>query len=428
MKILLASLALAALVPLPADAARVAGVQEAMVLDLNACFKPVWPAQALAQRAQGKTTLELRIGADGKVTESRVAQSSGRADLDAAALAGIGRCSFHAVVTAGHAPTDLLKMQYVWVPGGGPVTEEDRRDFATLQRAAQAGEPSAQNMLGAYYQHGTHVARDMAQAAAWYRRAAEAGFAIAQNNLGVLYVKGKGVPQDRTLAVYWYAKAAEQGHGWAQANLAWAYQHGQGIEQDAAKADYWLVKAAESGLADAQVRLGLRSMALAGDDAAREAAAAWLARAAAQDHAPGLYYLGRTFELGLGNAQDDVQAAALYRQALGRSGGRAETALGILLEAGRGGADATAAEDLYRKAIGDRYPAAFYRYGLLLEGRGDDKLAEGAFRQGAELGDCDAIARELALRGAPAEPDGREAARQAQRDWCAIRASGPSWL
>ena len=393
-----------AILPAHAFAARSADPQQAMGIDLQACPRPAYPAAALAERIRGKTTVEVQVGEAGVVTEARVAVASGRDDFDEAALAGIRRCVFHAVVATGQAPTGWLKTQYVWVPGAAKKVEaQDQALFASTQQKAEAGDPVAQNRLGAWYQHGTYGQPDLAQAASWYQRAADNGNDYAQNNLGVLYYRGAGVPRDVQQAVEWYAKAAEQGHGWAQANLSWAYQFGAGRELDMDKALYWLTKSAEGGLADAQVRLGLLAMQRAASDEDRTAAAAWFARAAAGGFPAGRYYLGRTFELGLGNAQDDARAAGLYRQALERSAGRAETALGMLVEAGRvGAADQAAAARLYQRAMQWHYPPAYHRYGLVLEQRGDTDLAGIVFRQGADLGSCDAVLKVVQLRPVPA--------------------------
>lgn len=393
MKIAILCLAAAtSVLPAHALAARGQDAQQVMGLDVNACPRPAWPAAALAQRASGKTTVEVQIGEKGLVTDARVLVSSGRTDLDEAALAGIRQCVFHAVLATGQAPTGWLTTQYVWVPGAAKTAgAPDQALFASTRKLAAAGDPVAQNRLGAGYENGSWGKPDLVQAAAWYRLAAQSGNAVAQNNLGVLYNRGAGVPRDPKQAVHWYEKAAEQGHGWAQANLAWAYQYGTTGEPDLEKARHWLTRSAAGGLAAAQVRLGLLAMQRALSDEDRSGAAAWIADAAAQDYPPGLYYLGRSFELGLGKAQDDAQAVALYRKALGRSDGRAEIALGMLLEAGRADAqDEDEAAGLYRKAMQWRYPAAYYHYGRILEQRGDDTLAAAVFRQGAELGNCDA--------------------------------------
>jgi TonB family protein len=403
----------------PAFAARVQEPQQVMALDLGACRQPTYPAAALALRAEGKTTVEVQVGAAGQVLDARVAVTSGNTDLDAAALAGIRGCVFHAVAATGQAPTGWLKTQYVWVASAVKQAAPDPALFESTKALAEGGDPAAQNRLGTFYERGTFVKADLAQAAAWYLLAAQSGNAWAQNNLGVLYFRGAGVPKDPQQAVQWYALAAAQGHGWAQANLAWAYQHGATGAVDMDKAVYWLTKSAEGGLAAAQVGLGMLAMQRATVDEERVAAAGWLARAAASGAAPGQYYLGRTFELGLGNVQDDAQAAAWYRKALTRSEGRAETALGMLVEAGRAGsADQDDAGKLYQTATRWRYPAAFYHYGLVLEQRGDGDLAMAVFRQGAELGDCDATQKyvQLAQRGTPAAADMTLRARQ-----CAAR-------
>lgn len=375
-----------------------ADAQSALNLDLYACQRPVWPAAALAQHASGMTTLDVRIHELGYFVEGRVTGSAGRADLDQAALDSLRGCTYHAVVSTGEARSGWLKAQFRWSHTGASPAP-DAALLVTTTAQALGGDPVAQNRLGTWYERGTHVKTDLAQAAHWYERAARAGNAHAQNNLGVLYLRGAGVPRDPHKATAWYAQAAAQGHGWAQANLAWSYQHGQGNDLDPELATYWLTQAADGGLPDAQVRLGTLMMRSAVNDDERHTAASWLARAAAQDDPSGLYLLGRTFELGLGNAQDDVEAAALYRRALGRSAGRAETALGILLDTLRAQPqhDGEAAQ-LYERAMGSRHAAAFYRYGLLLEQRGEDALAVALYQHAATQGNCDAVLRYVQLR------------------------------
>ena len=98
----------------------------------------------------------------------------------------------------------------------------------------------AQYSLGVMYANGPRfvclyrcgVARDDAEAVAWYRKAAEQGNADAQNNLGVMYAAGRGVARDDTEAVDWYRKSAEQGNVLAQQNLERMYADGRGVPRD----------------------------------------------------------------------------------------------------------------------------------------------------------------------------------------------------
>ena len=75
-----------------------------------------------------------------------------------------------------------------------------RKDYASalslFRSLAEAGDPRAQNDLGAMYSKGDGVPQDYAEAVKWHRRAADQGYALAQTNLGVLYSYGQGVPQD----------------------------------------------------------------------------------------------------------------------------------------------------------------------------------------------------------------------------------------
>jgi len=398
-----------------------ADAQSALKYDLYACQRPVWPAAALAQHASGTTTLELRIHEKGYLLEARVTGSAGRADLDEAALDNTRGCTYHAVVSTGETPGGWLKTQFKW-SYNRTFPAPDASLLAATATQASGGDPAAQNRLGTWYERGTHVKTDLAQAALWYQRAARAGNAHAQNNLGVLYLRGAGVPRDRQKATWWYAQAAAQGHGWAQANLAWSYQHGLGNDLDPELATYWLTQAADGGLPDAQVRLGTMLMRSAVNDDERHTAAGWLARAAAQDDPSGLYLLGRTYELGLGNVQDDVEAAALYRKALGRSDGRAETALGVLLDTLRAQPQVDdEAALLYERAMGARHATAFYRYGLLLEQRGEEALAVALYQHAAAQRNCDAVLRYVQLRPAVLVADPRDSHpphwAQQQR-WC----------
>jgi TPR repeat protein len=125
----------------------------------------------------------------------------------------------------------------------------------TLMARATAGNPDAEFRVGVQYEVGANVAKDPAQAAAWYRKAADKGFAQAEHSLGVLYEFGNGVPADYTLAAQWYRKAAEQGFAPAQFSLGLCYVHGRGVPQDYGKALEWYGKAAQQKNSDALLNL-----------------------------------------------------------------------------------------------------------------------------------------------------------------------------
>src|SRR5579862_7590452 len=75
----------------------------------------------------------------------------------------------------------------------------------------------------------------LCKAAEWYQKAAHAGNISAQNNMGWLYEEGKGVERDYGKAADWYPMAAHAGDLSAQNVLGWLYEEGKGVEQDYAK-------------------------------------------------------------------------------------------------------------------------------------------------------------------------------------------------
>ncbi len=85
--------------------------------------------------------------------------------------------------------------------------------------AADQGDMLAQFNLGALYEHGRGVKKDLSEAAKWYRKAAEQGNGLAQYYLGAFYAKGEGVETNITEATTWYRKAAAQGVPQAQESL-----------------------------------------------------------------------------------------------------------------------------------------------------------------------------------------------------------------
>ena len=91
-----------------------------------------------------------------------------------------------------------------------PSPVPDAKEFATIQRAAEDGDPEAQLHMGHFYVNGDAVDRDLATGAEWYGKAAERGNARAQYYLGFLYECGAGVPRDYAEAFRWYLKAVDQ--------------------------------------------------------------------------------------------------------------------------------------------------------------------------------------------------------------------------
>jgi putative methionine-R-sulfoxide reductase with GAF domain len=81
--------------------------------------------------------------------------------------------------------------------------------LAELKAAAQAGEPSAQYVMGARYATGEGVPQDYATAARWFTLAAKKGYAPAQGMLGAYYWSGRGLRKDLKQAYFWSVLARD---------------------------------------------------------------------------------------------------------------------------------------------------------------------------------------------------------------------------
>lgn len=137
------------------------------------------------------------------------------------------------------------------------LTAQDAR-LESIKKKAEQGDVVSQYELGFYYYSGLHGAqKNPSLAFDWTRKAANAGDRSAQFLLGKFYAEGVGVKPSRDTAYKWYLKAANQGHVVAQFSLASAYNTGQeGLPKSETEAFKWMQKSASNGFGEAQNMLG----------------------------------------------------------------------------------------------------------------------------------------------------------------------------
>lgn len=167
-------------------------------------------------------------------------------------------------------------------------SRDDSLGLDCFRRSATLGYGPAQTALAYYYETGTVLARDPAQAVELYRKAAQQGDPLAGWLAGRLYFLGTaGLPRDLDAAQKWfklsaaqnnafgayylgrlmadrdftkapalYKIAAEQGLPQAQYFYAKALKDGRGIAQDRVTAYVWYTIAAAAGYAPAGPDLG----------------------------------------------------------------------------------------------------------------------------------------------------------------------------
>ena len=133
---------------------------------------------------------------------------------------------------------------------------KDPEAVAYLLKAAEKGDPEAENLYGICCTTGTGRAKDEAEGAKWAKRAAEHGWANGQYEYGLALLFGNGVPKDQKAGLSWLLKAAEQGDPMAQFEAAVCLLNGEGCERDGKAYLHWLEKAVENGHPGAHALLG----------------------------------------------------------------------------------------------------------------------------------------------------------------------------
>jgi bla regulator protein BlaR1 len=84
-------------------------------IDFFSCARPVYPDADLAAGRTGTVTLGLHVEADGHISATRIARSSGHRSLDTAAREGLALCRAAPAMVKGQAVASWVPIQYAWV-------------------------------------------------------------------------------------------------------------------------------------------------------------------------------------------------------------------------------------------------------------------------------------------------------------------------
>ncbi|HTZ59384.1 MAG TPA: tetratricopeptide repeat protein [Acidobacteriaceae bacterium] len=211
------------------------------------------------------------------------------------------------------------------------VPDQQPASLATLQVKAAQGFVKQELELAADYFAGRGVPKDLVQAAYWYRKAADHGNPAAQNYLGYLYIAGLGVPRDQVQALRWYGRAALAGLPEAKVNLAALYMRGDGVRQDAQEGLRLLRSAASQRDGRADAYLGLASYLGSGVPVDHAAAQAWFKAGAKLLDPEAEFFLVVMDEKEPGRVADPANEARLLRLSASSGYVPAIHGLGLLL-------------------------------------------------------------------------------------------------
>jgi TPR repeat protein len=267
-----------------------------------------------------------------------------------------------------------LLLGMVYQQGCGVVPWDIKTAMSWYRKAAEKGNPLAEDQIGIYYDAGS--GHDKAQGLEWYRRAAGHRDAVAEHNLGEmltetgkpqdlaegtewlrrsvehgfegsvddlfsLYQNGKALPkkdsaENRKQGFEWLENLANQGNPHAQMMLGISYWRGLiGLARDHREAVEWMTKAAEKS-AEAEAYLGWMRGQQTDVPTRNEEAVEWYRKSAGHGSALGQAFLASMYEQGLGVKKDPVEAAKWVQAAAEQGDGGARYHLAELYESGKG--------------------------------------------------------------------------------------------
>lgn len=197
--------------------------------------------------------------------------------------------------------------------GGAGIDQNYAESVFWAKRAADAGNPRGQNILGelirdgrgirqsfqgalelfelaaakrlpaaeynasAVLRNGVGVKRDEKKAMVYLKRAAGAGHAAAMVDLGLAYAQGSGVAKNTKTSIQWFRKAARKSPASAMA-LARAHEQGVFGKPDLVRAYMWFTVAAKKGRVEGRIASAAvgRQLTKAQKDQANRLAKDWL--------------------------------------------------------------------------------------------------------------------------------------------------------
>ena len=115
-----------------------------------------------------------------------------------------------------------------------------------MRAKAEGGDGEAMQWMGVSYTYGQSVAKDDAQARAWFERSAAARNPKGLASFSHCLVSGIGGPQDISFGLVNLTEAAGLGSDFGAYLLGWAFFNGAyGLPKDSVRARYWLKKVAD---------------------------------------------------------------------------------------------------------------------------------------------------------------------------------------
>lgn len=140
------------------------------------------------------------------------------------------------------------------------IQEDDAAALMYFEKAAEYGNPSAVNMMVAFYIYGFGVEQDSEKALELSSKLADKGdeeARLAMEEYAYAFYAGNrdGIDINFATAFKYYEKLTEYGNERAMYNVGLLYEYGLGVSQDHEKAVEWLTKSHDAGYEPAKIML-----------------------------------------------------------------------------------------------------------------------------------------------------------------------------
>jgi uncharacterized protein len=180
--------------------------------------------------------------------------------------------------------------------------------LSTWRSQAEAGDRTAQYVVGTHYLHEGGGSEDISSGLSWLRKSANQSEPRAELQLGLAYRVGTGVEQNDAEAVRWLGLAAEQGNSEAAYNLGYIYETGLRISPSD---PLWSRVTAHVALPKNMVADEARKIKVRNPTEA----ARWYRIAVDRGHAGAMLNLGTLYRDGRGVEKNGPEAMRLFQLA-----------------------------------------------------------------------------------------------------------------
>lgn len=239
--------------------------------------------------------------------------------------------------TPGASDTNLqheLQLAGDYLAGRG-VPRDAKMSAFWYRKAADQGDPGAQNQLGFLYSSGIGVPADQAEALKWYERAMAGGSRAAKLNIAVMYLRGSGVRQDPRFGVQLLEDLVKKNDAAAEDYLGLVYYIGYGVNVDQSRGEKLFERSAKQHNPEAAYDMGTLYSVV--DHHAHDfpRAAQYLRSAVQVGYVPSMHSLGLLLVNHPELAQRPGEAIALLESAAEAGSWRSAVVLGVLARDGK---------------------------------------------------------------------------------------------